>query len=86
MGEAMKQSVKLIAGLAMLATALTVPAKAAEDAVINDGTIAALGDPATALRHAQTMARRGLPRGEALLGYMYEHGLGVPQSWPAAVA
>ena len=30
-------------------------------------------------------ARRGNARAEALLGYMYEHGLGVPQSWPAAV-
>jgi hypothetical protein len=85
MDEAMKQSVKLIAGLGMIATILAAPAKAADDAVINEGTIAALGDPATALRQAHAMARRGLPRGEALLGYMYEHGLGVPQSWPAAV-
>jgi TPR repeat protein len=85
MGEAMKQSVKLIAGLAMLAATLTAPAKAAEDAVVNEGTIAAYGDPATAARRIGSMARRGNPRGEALLGYMYEHGLGVPQSWPAAV-
>jgi uncharacterized protein len=85
MGDAMKQSVKAIAGLAMLGATLAGPAKAADDAVINEGTIAALGDPATALRHATSLARRGIPRGEALLGYMYEHGLGVPQSWPAAV-
>jgi TPR repeat protein len=85
MDEAMKQSVKLIAGLAMLASTLAVPAKAADDAVVNEGTIAAYGDPATAARRIGSMVRRGSPRGEALLGYMYEHGLGVPQSWPAAV-
>jgi TPR repeat protein len=85
MDEAMKHSVKLIAGLAMLGAVLATPVKAADDGIIDEGTIAALGDPATAVRRANSMARRGVPRGEALLGYMYEHGLGVPQSWPAAV-
>jgi uncharacterized protein len=84
MGEAMKQSLKLIAGLAILAATLATPAKAA-DAIVDEGTIAAFGDPPTALRRIGSMARQGNPRGEALLGYMYEHGLGVPQSWPAAV-
>jgi TPR repeat protein len=59
-------------------------AKAA-DAGIDMATIARIGDPATALRRIGPLARRGNPRAEALLGYMYEHGLGVPQSWPAAV-
>ena len=48
-------------------------------------TIASYGDPAMALKRIGPQARRGNARAEALLGYMYEHGLGVPQSWPAAV-
>ena len=85
----MKQSMKLIACTAMLGAMLgailAAPARAADDAVVDEGTIRAYGDPPTALRRIGSMARQGNPRGEALLGYMYEHGLGVPQSWPAAV-
>jgi uncharacterized protein len=83
-GETVKQSMNLITGLVMLGATLAGPAKAADE-VIDASTIAAFGDPATALRRIGSMARRGDAHAEALLGYMYEHGLGVPQSWPAAV-
>jgi TPR repeat protein len=76
---------RLMSGALILGLSAAVsPAKAA-DAVIDESTIASFGDPATALRRIGPMARRGNPHAEALLGYMYEHGLGVPQSWPAAV-
>jgi TPR repeat protein len=76
---------RLISGVIILGSIATaVPVRAA-DAVVEPGTIAAFGDPATALRRIGPMARRGNPHSQALLGYMYEHGLGVPQSWPAAV-
>jgi len=64
---------------------LSVPPVMAADALVDMGTIASYGDPANALRRIGPEARRGNARAEALLGYMYEHGLGVPQSWPAAV-
>jgi TPR repeat protein len=81
----MRKLIRLAAGALILGCGLAAaPAKAA-DAVIDESTIAALGDPEAALRHIGPMARRGNAHAEALLGYMYEHGLGVPQSWPAAV-
>jgi TPR repeat protein len=76
---------RLVSGVLILGSIATaVPVKAA-DAVVDPGTIAAFGDPDTALRRIGPMARRGNAHAQALLGYMYEHGLGVPQSWPAAV-
>ena len=60
----MRQSAKLIVGLAMLGATLAAPAKAADDAVVNEGTIASYGDPATALRRIGSMTRRGSPRGD----------------------
>jgi TPR repeat protein len=80
----MKQAIELIVGVTILGAGLVVPAQAA-DALIDESTIAAFGDPATALIRLGSMARHGDAHAEALLGYMYEHGLGVPQSWPAAV-
>jgi uncharacterized protein len=80
----MDRFARLIASALILGLSGTSAAKAA-DAVVDMGTIASFGDPATALKRIGTQARRGNARAEALLGYMYEHGLGVPQSWPAAV-
>jgi len=57
----------------------------AADAVVDMGLIANYGSPANALKRIGPQAQRGNAGAEALLGYMYEHGLGVPQSWPAAV-
>jgi TPR repeat protein len=79
----MDKFARLICGAVVLAMSATA-AKAA-DAVVDTGTIASFGDPDTALKRIGPQARRGNARAEALLGYMYEHGLGVPQSWPAAV-
>jgi TPR repeat protein len=80
----MDKFARLISGALILGLSATSAVKAA-DAVIDMGTIAGFGDPATALKRIGPMARRGNAHAEALLGYMYEHGLGVPQSWPAAV-
>ena len=80
----MDRFARLMAGALVFGLSAGSAAKAA-DAGIDMATIASIGDPATALRRIGPLARRGNPRGEALLGYMYEHGLGVPQSWPAAV-
>jgi TPR repeat protein len=74
---------RLICGALVLAMSAT--AATAADAVVDTATIASYGDPDTALKRIGPQARRGNARAEALLGYMYEHGLGVPQSWPAAV-
>jgi TPR repeat protein len=65
----------------------TICANAAEAIIIDEQTIAGYGGgaPPRALRKIEPLARRGNARAEALLGFMYEHGLGVPQSWPAAV-
>jgi uncharacterized protein len=80
----MDRFARLIAGALVLGLSAASAAKAA-DAVVDTGTIASFGDPDTALKRIGPQARRGNARAEALLGYMYEHGLGVPQSWPAAV-
>src|SRR5580704_14406704 len=80
----MDRFARLIAGALILGSSAMSGAKAA-DAVVDMATIASYGDPATALKRIGPQARRGNARAEALLGYMYEHGLGVPQSWPAAV-
>ena len=80
----MDRFARLIAGALILGSSATSGAKAA-DAIVDMATIASYGDPATALKRIGPQARRGNARAEALLGYMYEHGLGVPQSWPAAV-
>jgi len=63
---------------------LTVGANAAE-VRIDEQTIANYGAPPRALRRIEWLAQTGSAHAEALLGFMYEHGLGVPQSWPAAV-
>ena len=73
-----------VSGALILGLSAVSAAKAA-DAIVDDSTIAAFGDPSTAIRRIGPMARRGNHHAEALLGYMYEHGLGVPRSWPAAV-
>jgi TPR repeat protein len=82
--ETVRQPANLIATLAILGTILAAPARAA-DAVIDQSTIAAFGDPTNALRRIGSMVRSGNARAEALLGYIYEYGIGVPQSWSAAV-
>src|ERR1700687_4652629 len=81
---AMDRFARLISSALILRLRATSAGKAA-DAAVDAGTIASYGDPATALKRIGPTARRGNAHAEALLGYMYEHGLGVPQSWPAAV-
>jgi len=42
------------------------------------------GDYVRAVNGLSPLARRGNPRAQALLGFMYENGFGVPQSYDAA--
>jgi TPR repeat protein len=42
------------------------------------------GDYVRAARELSPLAQRGNPRALALLGFMYEHGFGAPQSYDAA--
>jgi uncharacterized protein len=53
---------------------------------LRDGWAAfARGDYVGAARLLSPMAQRGHPRAMAMLGCMYEHGFGVPQSYDTAV-
>ena len=45
----------------------------------------ARGNYIVAARILTPYARRGNPRAQAMLGFMYENGLGVPQAYDAAV-
>jgi TPR repeat protein len=42
------------------------------------------GDYVRAARDLSVLAERGDPRAQGLLGFMYEHGFGVPQAYDAA--
>jgi uncharacterized protein len=42
------------------------------------------GDYIRAAQELEPLARRGNPRALALLGFLYENGLGEPQAYPAA--
>jgi TPR repeat protein len=58
----------------------------ASEAIIDEQAIANYGSsPPRALRKIESSALHGNAHAEAILGFMYEHGLGVPQSWPVAV-
>jgi TPR repeat protein len=43
------------------------------------------GDHAASVRRTMTLAQRGDPHAEAILGFMYANGRGVPQSYDVAV-
>jgi TPR repeat protein len=68
----------LAAGLAAVSPAIGGPPR--------DGLMAfARGNDVQAARLLAPMARRGNPRAMAMLGFMYENGFGVPQSYDTAV-
>src|SRR5450432_2598481 len=46
---------------------------------------AAAGDDVAAARHVIPLAQRGDPHAQAMLGFMYANGRGVPQSYEVAV-
>jgi uncharacterized protein len=52
---------------------------------LNQGRAAfSRGNYVSAARLFAPLARRGNPRAEAMLGFMYEHGLGAPQAYDVA--
>jgi uncharacterized protein len=70
--------VALIAGVA-------AAAMADSDALRQGRAIFTRGDDLRAARFLPPMARHGNPRAMAMLGFMYENGFGVPQTYHAAV-
>jgi uncharacterized protein len=65
-----------LAALMMLVAAATPSWPSA----FSDGVVAFhRSDYATAFRNLRPLAERGQPDAQALLGYMYQHGSGVPQ-------
>jgi uncharacterized protein len=68
----------LVAGLAAVSPA--------SGSALRDGSAAfSRGDYIRAARLLAPIARRGNPRAMTMLGYMYDNGFGVPQSYDAAV-
>jgi TPR repeat protein len=54
------------------------------DALVRGNAAYSRGDYVRAVRELSPLAERGNPRALALLGFMYEHGFGVPQAYDAA--
>ena len=68
----------LVAGLAAISPA--------SGGTLRDGSAAfSRGDYLRAARLLAPIARRGNPRAMTMLGYMYDNGFGVPQSYDAAI-
>ena len=68
----------LVAGLAAISPA--------SGGTLRDGSAAfSRGDYLRAARLLAPIARHGNPRAMTMLGYMYDNGFGVPQSYDAAV-
>ncbi|MGY4310257.1 hypothetical protein ACVIJ6_007500 [Bradyrhizobium sp. USDA 4369] len=74
-----------VSTIAVAALALVLGLAAADARPRGDGWAAfARGDYVRAAALLAPMAQRGHPRAMAALGYMYENGVGVPQSYEAA--
>ncbi|HTO65223.1 MAG TPA: tetratricopeptide repeat protein [Bradyrhizobium sp.] len=72
---------------ALFVVALAVGVATLSPAIAREGLAAfAHGNCVQAARSLAALARRGNPRAMALLGFLYEHGLGVPQSYDAAAS
>lgn len=85
-GETMKRTLKTaIAGL-ILASSLAGPAPAGPAADAEDiKAWEARGDHAPAMRLWRSQAEQGNAGGQFYLGFLYEKGDGVPQSYPEAL-
>jgi uncharacterized protein len=70
----------------LLATAVSVSAAPPAHANALGRATAAYnhGDYARAARELSVLAAQGNPRAQGLLGFLYEHGFGVPQAYDAA--
>ena len=68
----------LIAGVAIMGPANSAP--------VNQGQAAfSHGNYVRAAQLLAPLAKRGNPKAQAMLGFMYEHGLGAPQAYDMAV-
>jgi TPR repeat protein len=74
-----------VSALLLVALAGIATTKSARADALSRGTAAyARGDYNRAARELELAARRGNARALALLGFLYEHGFGEPQAYPAA--
>jgi len=74
---------KFVAAAFLLLLAISEPARAG---VVSEGVLAfRRGDFITAVRILGPLAERGNAEAQALLGFMYEYGRGVPQNAVVAV-
>jgi len=80
----MRRPTRLLVLMALVAGLAAIPP--ASGASLRDGSAAfSRGDYIRAARLLAPIARRGNPRAMTMLGYMYDNGFGVPQSYDAAV-
>jgi TPR repeat protein len=77
-----RRSVSVLLIVALAGTATTIGAHA--DALSRGTAAYSRGDYNRAARELEPLARRGNARALALLGFLYEHGFGEPQAYPAA--
>jgi TPR repeat protein len=80
----MRSSVKSVWFAALLA-GVTAALPAKSDALRQGKAAFSRGNYVAAARLLTPVARQGNPRAQAMLGFMYENGLGAPQAYDAAV-
>ena len=73
----------LLAAATIVLVAMAVPSAHA-DALSRGAAAFERGDYVHAAQDLSPLAERGNPRAAGLLGFMYEHGFGVPQAYEAA--
>jgi TPR repeat protein len=78
----MLRSMRLIACTTVMLLAVMIPGYA--DSLAGGNAAFARGDYVRAARVLLPLAERGNPRAQAMLGFMYATGQGVPQSYDAA--
>ncbi|MGY2849535.1 TPR repeat protein [Bradyrhizobium sp. USDA 4518] len=83
MRRVLAQRTGLSASLAIALWAMTASVASA-DSVARGSTAFHRGDYVRAARELAPAAERGNPRALGMLGFLYEHGFGVPQAYAAA--
>jgi TPR repeat protein len=68
----------------MAVAAIGTPSIVYADALARGTAAYSRGDYNRAARELEPLARRGNTKALALLGFLYEHGFGEPQAYPAA--
>jgi uncharacterized protein len=80
----MRGSARIVC-FAMLITAVATAVPAKADSFSQGRAAFSRGNYVQAARLLAPCARRGNPRAQAMLGFMYENGLGAPQAYDVAV-